>query len=46
MLRIVDLQLNNATNSADIEDLATELVSEVGNGLQVLVLVTQCLTGS
>lgn len=38
------LHLDNAVVSADIQDLTTELVSQAGNGIQVLVLVTQSLT--
>lgn len=38
-----DLQLNNAVVGANIQDLTTELVSQAGDSIQVLVLVTQSL---
>lgn len=39
------LHFDNAAGGADIQYLATKLVSEVGDGLQVLVLVAECLRG-
>jgi len=38
-----DLQLNNAVVGANIQDLTTELVSQAGDSIQVLVFVTQSL---
>lgn len=40
-----DLHLDNAAGGADIQDLAAELVGEIGDILQVLVLVAQSLAG-
>lgn len=39
------LHLDNAAVGADIQNLSAKLMSEVGDGLQVLVLVSQRLTG-
>jgi hypothetical protein len=41
-----DLHFDNAAVSADIQNLASELVGEVGDALQVLVLMSQCLAGN
>lgn len=41
-----DLHLNDATRSTNIQHLASKLVCEVGDGLQVFVLVSEGLTGS
>lgn len=38
-----DAHLDNAAVGADIENLATELVSKVGDGLEMLVLVSESL---
>ena len=45
-IRRIDLHLDNAAVGADVKNLATELVGEVGDALQVLVLVAQSLASS
>jgi hypothetical protein len=41
-----DLHFNNAAGGANIQHLASKLMGEVGDGLQVLVLVSESLTSS
>lgn len=43
---IQNLHFNDAARVANVEHLASKLVSKVGDGLQVLVLVAQSLGSS
>src|SRR5699024_6792589 len=40
-----NLHFNNAVVGANVQNLTTELVGQAGDGIQVLVLVSQSLTG-
>lgn len=46
LARKKNLQLNNAGNSADIQDLSAKLMGEICDSLKMLVLVTQSFGSS
>ena len=45
-MKTENLQLHDTVVGADIQHLATKLVGEIGDGFQMLVLVSQCLAGN